>query len=113
MTYTNLSSLLRTQRPSRQVAAVRAHSHRAARAQQAARYTRNPARQQVKYDTLGAALIERAHAYLHAKEPTHQLTHGLVDAVTTILAQRTGEPVRIQIGKAPAFFRAPAVKRSA
>lgn len=113
MTYTNMSSLLRTQRPLRQAAAVRAIHHRAARAQQAARHNRYPARRQVKYDTFGAALIERAHAYLHANEPTHQLTHGLVDAVTTILAQRTGEPVRIQIGKAPAFLRAPAVKRIA
>lgn len=113
MHHTNMSSLLRTQRPTRQAAAVRAAHHRAARAQQAARNTRQPASHQLKYDTLGEALIERAHAYLRANEPTHQLTHGLVDAVTTILAQRTGEPVRIQIGKSPAFLRAPAVKRVA
>lgn len=113
MTYTNMSSLLRTQRPSQKAAAVRAAHNRAARAQQAARHTRQPARHPLKYDTLGEALIERAHAYLRANEPTHQLTHGLVDAVMTIIAQRTGEPVRIQIGKAPAFQRAPAVKRIA
>lgn len=67
----------------------------------------------MKYDTLGEALIESAHAYLRAKQPTYLLAHGLIDAVATILAQRIEETVRVQIGKSPAFMRTPAVKRTA
>lgn len=58
-------------------------------------------------DTFGRALLDASNAYLRAREPTAQLTHALLDALARLIAQRTGEEVRIKIGTVPAIVRKP------
>ena len=59
------------------------------------------------HDNSGRLLLDATNAYLRANQPTAQLTHNLVDALARLLAQRTGEEVRITIGSIPAIVRRP------